>query len=656
MIHFLQSGNKVAKYILGGLLLLLSASMVTYLIPGFMSGTEAVRSGVLATVAGEDIHSDQVQKMVQQQMRGRQVSPDMASFYASFLAPQVMRQLIQEKEAVYEAHRMGLKVTGDELRDELRNGPGKENFFPNGVWIGQEKYEQLLQNFGTNVGEFESQMRDGLLTQKLYSTVASSVSVGPAEVEKAYKDKNTKVKFQYAVLERSTLAKQIKPTDAELKAYYEANKARYANSVPEKRTIRYFVLNDKDAEAKVTVDPSDVARYYAEHQQEYRVPERVKVRHILIETPKPGPDGKVDQKALDAARAKAEGILKQVKGGGNFAELANKYSQDPGNAGNKGGELGWISKGQTVPEFGKTAFAQNPGQISDLVQTSYGFHIIQTEEKDTARVKPLSEVRGQIEQVKKAQKASDLVNQNSTEAEDIADKQGLDKAAAKFGVPVVQSNPISRSDSLAGVGAAPEVMAQIFATPEKSPPQIARSQQAYVVFQVTKITPPATPTLDEIKDKVAADFTNQRANDILQKKIKELADRAHVLHDLAKAAKEQGLAVKTSDLMTRSSQVPELGSMAGPTGVAFNLKPGEISGPLNLGEKGAVLEVTDRQEPSTSDPTFTAQRDQLMQQLMQQKQQQAVMLFMSNLDERLKKEGKLKINNAELNSLTKNRG
>ena len=426
--------------------------------------------------------------------------------------------------------------------------------------------------------------------------------------------------------------------------------------MPERRTVRYFVLNDKDAEAKVTVDPSDVARYYTEHQQEYRVPERVRVRHILIETPKPGPDGKVDQKAVDAARAKAEGILKQVKAGGNFAELANKYSQDPGNAGKKGGELGWISKGQTVPEFEKTAFAQSPGQISDLVQTSYGFHIIQTEEKDTARVKPLSEVKGQIEQVLKAQKASELVNQNSSEAEDIADKQGLDKAAAKFDVPVVQSNPISRSDVLPGVGPAPEVMAQIFATAEKSPPQIARSQQAYVVFQVTKITPPATPTLDEIKDKVAADFTNQRASDILQKKMKELADRAHVLHDLGKAAKEQGLTVKTSDLMTRSSQVPELGSMAGPTGVAFNMKPGEISGPLNLGDKGAVLEVTDRQEPSTSDPAFVTQRDQLMQQLMQQKQQQAVTLFMSNVDERLKKEGKLKINNAELNSLTKSRG
>jgi peptidyl-prolyl cis-trans isomerase D len=656
MIHFLQSGNKAAKYILGGLLLLLSASMVTYLIPGFMSGTDVVRSGVIATVAGEDIHTDQVQKMVQQQMRGKQVSPDMASFYAAFLAPQVTRQLIQEKEAVYEAHRLGLQVSDDELRDELRNGPGKENFFPNGVWIGQEKYEQLLQNVGTTVGEFESQMREGLLTQKLYNTVASSVSVGPAEVEKAFKDKNTKVKFQYAVVDRAALAKQIKPTDAELKAYYQANKARYANSVPEKRTVRYFVLNDKDAEAKVTVDPSKVAQYYTANQEQYRVPERVRVRHILIETPKPGPDGKVDQKALDAARTKAEDILKQVKAGGNFAELANKYSQDPGNAGNKGGELGWISKGQTVPEFEKTAFAQNPGQISDLVQTSYGFHIIQTEEKDTARVKPLSEVRGQIEQILKAQAASSLVNQNSTEAEDIADKQGLDKAAAKFGVPVVQSNPITRSDALPGVGAAPEVMSQIFATAEKSAPQIARAQQAYVVYEVTKITPPATPTFDEIKDKLAADFTNERTTELVNKKTKELADRAHVLHDLAKAAKEQGVTVKGTEMLGRSSQVPGLGSLAGPASVVFNMKPGEISGPLNLGDKGAVLQVTDRQEPSTSDPAFAAQRDQLMEQLMQQRQRQAVTLFMSNVDERLKKEGKLKINNAEMNSLTKNRG
>jgi peptidyl-prolyl cis-trans isomerase D len=655
MIRFLQSGNKAAKYILGGFLLILTVSMVTYLIPGFMSGTDVTRGGVVATVAGQDILSQDVQKLVQMQMRGRQVSPDMQAFYASFLTPQVARQLIQRAEVSYEARRLGLRVSDEELRDEMRNGQYKNIFFPGGTWIGQQKYEELMGESGTTVEGFERDMREGLLSRKLFNTVTASVAVAPSEVEKAYKDKNTKVKFQYATLDLADISKQIKPTDAELKAFYEANKSRYLNSIPEKRVVRYFVLNDKDAENKVTVDNAEVARYYNSHLDEYHLQDRARVRHILIKTPSPGPDGKVDQNAVDAARAKAQDILKQIKAGGDFAELAKKNSQDPGSA-DKGGELGWIVKGQTVPEFEKTAFSQNPGQISDLVQTSYGFHIIQTEEKSTAGVKPLSEVRASIENLLKQQKASEVVGKNSTDAQEIAQKQGLDKAAAKFGVPVVQSNPIARTDTLPGVGPAPEVMSLIFASDEKAGPQIARSQQAYVVFQVTKITPPATPSLAEIKDKVATDFKNQRANDLLQKKVKELADRAHALHDLAKAAKEQGATVKTSDLVTRSSQVPEIGPMTGPASAAFNLKPGEISGPLNLGAKRMVLAVIDREEPSTNDAGFAGQRDQLMEQLTDQKKEQALTLFLSNLDERLKKEGKLKINNAEMNALTKNRG
>lgn len=655
MIRFLQSGNKAAKYILGGFLLVLAASMVTYLIPGFMSDTGVTRGGVVATVAGQDIRTDEVQKMVARQMQGRQISPDMQAIYQQFLVPQALRQLTQQAELSYEARRMGLQVSDEELRDEMKNGQYKQVFFPGGNWIGQEKYEELLRESGLTMDAFEHEMREGLLSRKLFTTVAASASVSPAEVEKAYKDRNTKVKFQYAVLDLAEINKQIKPTDAELKAFFEANKARYENSIPEKRQIRYFVLNDKDAEAKVNVDPADVARYYNEHQAEYRLPDKVRVRHILIKTPAPGPDGKMDQKAVDEARAKAESILKQVKAGGNFAELAKKNSQDPGSA-DKGGELGWIEKGQTVPEFEKTAFAQNPGQISDLVQSSFGFHIIQTEEKQTAGVKPLSEVRASIEEALRRQKAGELINNNSNNAEELAKKQGLDKAAAKFGAQVVQSNPVTRTDALPGVGPAPDVMGLIFATDAKAGPQISRAPQGYVVFEVTKITPPATPTLDDIRDKVAADFKNQRGNDLLQKKTKEMADRAHAEHDLAKAAKEVGATVKTSELVGRASQVPDIGSMGGPASVAFNLKPGEISGPVNLGTKGLVLAVTDRQEPSVSDPEFAKQRDQIAEQLTQQKQQETIGLFLNNLDERLKKEGKLKYNNAEMNALTKNRG
>ncbi len=654
MIRFLQSGGKVPKYLLSGFLLVICLGMVVYLIPGFMSGTSITQSGVVASVAGEDIKRDEVSKYVQAQMRSQRVDPQMAAMYAAFMTPRIVQQLIQRAEIDYEARRIGLRVSDEELRDEMRNGPYKQTFFPNGQWIGQEKYEQLLRESNTSAEEFESGTRREMLARKLFSTVGASVAVTPAEVQQAYVDKNTKVKFQYATISLDDLQKQIKPTDAEIKAFYDTYKTRYENSIPEKRVVRYFVINDKDVENKVKVDDAAIQKYYSQNADQFRTPEQVRARHILIKTPAMGPDGKVDQKGVDAARAKAQDILKQVKAGGNFAELAKKYSEDPGSAQN-GGELPPFGRGQMVPEFEKAAFAQNPGQISDLVQTSYGFHIIQTEEKMPARVKPLAEVKAQIEQQLKQSQTSDELNRIGTQAQDAAQKQGLDKAAAQFGAQVIQSNPVARTDSLPGVGAAPQVMNTIFSTPEKTPPQGERSPQGLVIFEVTKIDPPKTPTLDEIKDRVTNEFKNEKAQELMRKKVQELADRAHNMHDLAKAAKEVGATVKTSDMVARTAQVPDIGSLNGPAGVAFTLKQGEISGPLTLGNKAGVLEVMERQEPDINGADFAKARDQLVEELTEQKREEALQLFMSDLGKRMEKEGKVVINKTEMDNLTKQR-
>jgi peptidyl-prolyl cis-trans isomerase D len=503
------------------------------------------------------------------------------------------------------------------------------------------------------VDGFESDVKDSLLANKLFNTVAAGVQASPAEIAEAYKQQNTKVKFQYAVLSLADIQKEIQPTENELKAFYEANKARYENSIPEKRQIRYFVLSDKDVAAKVTVDASDLQNYYSANQAQFRTPERVRARHILIKTPPAGPDGKTDQKAVDEARAKAADILKQLKAGGDFADIAKKYSQDT--SASQGGELGWAIRGGWVPEFEKVAFGQAPGQISDVVQTPFGFHIIQTEEKEPARVKPLAEVKDEIMPVVRAEKASVLLNTVLTSAQATAKKQGLDKAAAQSGAQVVQSNPVSKGDILPGVGPAPDLMNLVFATSEKDGPQTVPYPRGYVMFEVTKVIPASTPSFEAIKDRVTTEFKNQKAGELLSKKTKEMADRAHALHDLSKAAKESGATLKTSDLVTRTSQVPELGSMNGPLGAAFALKPGEISGPISLGVKGAVLQVMDRQEPSLTDPQFAQERDGLQEQLSQQKRQEALELFMSNLDKRMQKEGKIKRNTTEINNLTRSR-
>src|SRR5262249_10142402 len=142
-----------------------------------------------------------------------------------------------------------------------------------------------------------------LLAQKLLDIVTANAVVPDSDVEQAYKDKSAKAMFQYALIQLDDVLKTMKPTESELKSYFDANQPRYQNAIPEKRAVKYFVVTDKDVSARITVDEAEIQRYYSAHQDDYRTPERVKVRHILIATPKPGPDGKVDQKAVDDARA-----------------------------------------------------------------------------------------------------------------------------------------------------------------------------------------------------------------------------------------------------------------------------------------------------------------------------------------------------------------
>src|ERR1700686_2590002 len=178
MIKFLQSGNKAAKYILAGFLLILAASMVTYLIPGFSGDTSASDTGVVATVGGREIHRDEVARRVQAQVRGNQV-PD---FYMPILRKQAIDQLIQEAEIIYESERIGLKVSDQEFRDELQYGAYKQAFFPGGKWVGAESYKQLLAQGGTTVEGFERDVRLDLLQRKLLSVVSANATVPDGEV------------------------------------------------------------------------------------------------------------------------------------------------------------------------------------------------------------------------------------------------------------------------------------------------------------------------------------------------------------------------------------------------------------------------------------------------------------------------------------------
>ena len=436
-----------------------------------------------------------------------------------------------------------------------------------------------------------------------------------------------------------------------MKAFYDQNKQEYVNSIPEKRKARYIIVDRAKIADNIEISQADLQQYYSQHQDEFRVPETVTVRHILIKTPVPGADGKVDQKGVDAAKAKAEDIEKQLKNGADFATLAKQYSEDPGSAQN-GGLLPPLTRGRTVPEFEQAAFNTPVGQTTGLIRTSYGFHIIRVEGKQSPRMKPLDEVKGQIEPALKQQKAAAEAQRLADTVQSLARTNGMDKAAADKSLTVTTTDFLSKTDQFPGVGNSQDLMGDVFSAKKMDPPATASIPQGYAIYQVTDVEPPQTPAFDQIKAKVEDQFKTQRAQQMLAQRTQELADRAHSEHDLNKAAKELNATVKTSDLVGPTSQVPDIGSLTGSAAQIFTLKPGEISGPIGLQASGVVVMLTEKQEPSPEE--LKKNWDAAKDQLLSQKRQELEGLYVQNLRERLEKEGKIKINKKEMDRLARN--
>lgn len=657
MIRFLQTKTRTKQIVLGALLVLICVTMVITLIPGFSSGDFGPSTGALVRVGGEDVTTNEVQVMARQiakqQMRGQPVPDQLMPYFLQSAA----ENMIVQKVLMAEAARLGLRVTDAELRDELQKGQLGQAFFPNGNFVGQEQYEDFVaQNFNLSVAQFEQEVKKDLLLRKLRDAVTAGVAVSDEDVRKEFERQNVKVKFDYALLSLDELKKQIKPTDAELKAFFEQSKARYQNSVPEKRKARYVSVDSARvlAEVKAALKPEDLQKYYDAHTADFKVPESAKASHILIRTPPPGPDGKPDAKGVEAARAKADDILKKLRAGADFAAMAKKESQDPGSA-QKGGDLGSFARGAMVAEFDKAAFSQPVGKIGDLVQSQFGFHIIKVESRQEAHTKPFADVKDDIAGRLAQEAASSRVDALAGKLLADARAQGLDKAAAANHLQVVDSEWFARTDSLPGVGAAQEFMNAAFTQKPNAPPELVKMAQGlgvggvgvthYVVLQVTDSKPAETPAFEQIRAKVEDDFRSYRVQQLLAQKTQELADRAHAEHDLKKAAKELGATLKSADFVAPGGQVPDLGSMEGQAAAAFALNKGEISGALSFGDKGAVLQVTDKQGASPEE--FARQKDQVRETVLQSKRQMRLQFFISGARERMEKDGKIRINKNE---------
>jgi peptidyl-prolyl cis-trans isomerase D len=643
MIRILQKNNRIMKYLLAVIIGAAVISMVAYLIPGFMdSPASSGASDVFATVHSpgfwgrfetpstvKNVDVEQIAHRMLQQQR----LPD-------FLLPYMMTRagtvLVQSKVLLHEADKLGLQVSDADLRHEFQYGPFAQVLFPNGKYIGDDAYITFVQNqFNMSRTDFEQRVKEELEISRLEDMVTGGVSASDNEVREYYRTQGTKVKFVYATIASDDLSKTINPSDSELEAFFGQNKSRYATAVPESRKIAYAAFDASSLPGgKPAVSNDELLQYYNAHQDQYTVKDQVRVRHILIASAA-GASPAVDA----AAKAKAESLLKQIKAGGSFADLAKKNSDDPGSK-VAGGELGFLQHGATVPEFDKAAFSLGVGQTSDVIKTQFGYHILQVEEKQTAHKKPLTEVKDEILPILQQQKAGAAEEKFATQLAGEAKKNGLDKAAAAHGLHVVTTDYVAQGGIVPGLSDASTLLTQAFGAKQGDAPAAVTTGDGYAVFQVVDIKAAHAPEFVAFKAHVLDDYRQQKTPQLLASKLSALADRAKALGDLSKAAKEQKIDVKTSDLVGKDGQVPGIGAMSGQAGVAFTLAKGQISQPINTGSTGILLSVIDKQEPT---PAEIAQHfDKTKEQMLQQKRDELFGVFAGTLMEKYEKAGAIK--------------
>ena len=640
MIRILQQDSRATKIIFALIIGAAIVTMVITLVPGIFDNGDASNPSIFATVhspgiigriVGETttIKTEDVQRAAQQQMQQQQL-PD---FYLQFVMQRAGQLQVGRAVLAHEADHLGLSVSDDDLRQYLQHGPYAEYIFPGGTFIGQEQYINFVESaFHLPITQFETEVKSDIELQRLQALVTGGVSVSDNAVRAEYLQSGTKVKFDYAVIAGSDIKASINPSDADLQAFFTANAARYANAIPETRKIEFFNFGTSSLPGGLpTVSDADAQAYYNAHLDQYKTPEQVKTRHILIAVAK-GADAKADA----AAKAKAEDVLKQLKAGASFGDLAKKYSDDPGSK-DQGGELPMIATSSLDPAYAQAAMALNPGQTSGLVRSSFGYHIIQTEAKDTAHVKSFAEVKASIVEQLQTQKSAAAAQNYAAQLAAEAQKNGLEKAAAAHNLHVTTTDYVAKDGIIPSLADSTALLTDAFNAVKGAAPQSASTGEGYAIFQVEDIKPAHAPDFATYKSHILDDYRTQKTPELLNAQLIKLSDLARKLGDLHKAAAEMKLTVKSSDLVGRDAQVTDIGSLTGAASVVFTMPVGGISGPINEGVNGAVLELTDRQEPTPQD--IAQHFDATRETLLNQQRQEAFSVFVDSLMNRYEKAG-----------------
>ena len=612
MLNILR--KRAQSTLIQGMVLLIA---VVFIFWGVGTNLNNNRNSV-AVVNGEEVSVQDYQRAYDRavenyrQQFGGQIPPGLLE--GINLKGQVVGQLIQTELVRQGAADMGLAISKEATQREIKK---MQAFQDNGAF-DLDLYKKVLSSNSFTPTSFEEGVRNDMLASLVIDAIGAFALLPEGEIQQWENFSREEINLGVKAVKSKDFEDTVVVDDTELAAWYEQHNGEYKTE-PKIRLKYLFFDFDQDLDQVEITDDALAARYASEVKK-YQTPEERHARHILFKV--------LNEDEVEAKRKQAEEVLALARKGDDFAVLAAEYSEGPTK--DKGGDLGFFARGRMVPEFDQAVFSMEPGEVSDLVRTSFGFHIIKLEEVRPAVTRPFDEVKGELSKTMRQEEVKGVTFKKSSAAyEGIMRSGSLDKYSEQEGVEILETGYFARSKAPSGITADPAFLRAAFALGKGELSSLVELKNGYALLFVDDIQAPAVPPLEDVRERVTEDYRAEKAVELARTAADE---------ELA-AAREQGKL--TAENLEETGFVKRTGPLTGsvPQAViddAFTRAPAQVlpEHVVGVGDDFYLYEIRDRRQDP--EPVDEKQEEDRKQQLMTTLRSRLVSNWLAGLQEKAK--------------------
>lgn len=634
MLPLFRRKKSWVKYVMSVVIVALGATTVFLFVgtpTGFMSGVGAqnvAEVGEYSITAKEfSRHYRRVYDTYNQMYNLNNQPPEMVRQLG--IGQNALNQLVSQYAVVLEAESQGIDVPPEELVQAIRDLP----FFQvNGEFIGVEQYKLAVRNTGYTAPEFEAAVRRELMAEKLRNILTDGIRATEIEARQQFAEENQEASVRYVVFDPADI-RQDDVAEDDVRTYYSEHSEDYR--IPEKRKIRYISIERNIINVEVTED--EIREQLPEASEE----EKVHARHILIRF---GDDE-------EAARAKAENLLARLKNGEDFGDLAREFSEDTANAAT-GGDLGFITRGTMVPEFETVIFNRVPGLVDRVVRTDFGFHLIEVLDRVQGDAAARAEAEFKARNLKAFRLAGEKAEALHQELEAGAD---LEQVASDNDLEITETGLFDFDSGVPGLPRSPQLLDAVFAAELGEVVEPVELGGRTIVASVSEIVPSRIPEFADVSDQVREDYITNQAREMAETQAREFAEKFAGSNPDAEAfesaAGEAGLEVTTTDLFKKGVNIDDVLRFSEDVHAeAFGLDVGEISSVITVADRFVVFQVAEKTE--IDEARFEAEKSELVEQMTTEKKMGFFNSYVENLIEQMRRDEEIRINQELIDQIT----